>query len=381
MKPISRRTFLKTSAAAAATLAFPSVCLGGWKKVQKVVIVRFGGGVRFAETFGDSRAPNLPYIAKGLLPGATLYTNLFNDGATDHVGGTLQILTGKPCHLKDMDRRSPKAPTIFEYYRQEKNPRRVPASKCVVVAHTALDVAYHRSLNPKFGSEFGGVVFSPRLLMYEHLYKVMENEQDTTSDVYRKAKDLRERLWLSEDFEHTEDPDRNAPAYAGDAGAAVTTALQKEKVPTVRTRAVGDELVMKFAESLMGTLKPDILMVNFAGPDIAHKGSFGDYLERIRMIDIFTAQLFNEFKKKWIKNGLFFVLPDCGRSLPGHGGGGFTSHRNGDEGCRHIWAIVAGAGVKKKVIDTPVSQFDIAPTIGEAMGFGTSEALGKPLPD
>jgi hypothetical protein len=379
MAPMTRRHFLKASIATAATLAFPSVSFGDWKKVSKVVIVRFGGGVRYSETIGDPQLVNLPQMRK-LLPLGTLYTRLYNEGVTNHVGGTLQILTGAQCGLDDMARSAPKLPTLFEYYRKFMG-RRAPAHKAICIEHSTLNVSYTQSADSDFGG-MGGQVFSPRLLMYEHLFRVMESEQDTTSDVYRQAKDLRDRIWVKEDFEHIENPDRSPPAYTGEAGNYVKAVMQKAKVPVFRSSAVGDELVWYFAQIAMGTIRPDVLVINFAGPDVAHKGSFSDYLYRIRMVDHLTSLVHNEIRKNraYANTTLFLVTPDCGRSLPGVGKGGFTTHSSGDDGCRHLWALAIGPGVKKRGVVTDIcSQYDLAPTVGKAMGFETPKAAGRPL--
>lgn len=379
MAGMTRRTFLKGAAAAAAGLAFPSVVRAEWKKASRVVIVRFGGGVRYAETLGDPMLANLPNLKK-LLPFGTVYTNVYNEGATHHVGGTLQLLTGARCRIEDMAKNAPKKPTLFEYYRQYMG-RRAQAHKAACFDHSTLDVSYTQSVDSEYGS-LGGLTFSPRLLMYEHLYRVMEAEQDTTSDIYRKAQALRESIWVTEDFEHVENPDRRAPSYAGDAANYVKAVLQKAKVPVFRSRAVGDELVWYFAETAMNTIEPDVLLINFAGPDVAHRGSYGEYLYRIRMLDQLAAAVYAEIKKNkyYANKTLFVVTPDCGRSLGGEGLGGFTSHSSGDDGCRHLWAFFLGPGVKKKhVVDSPASQYDLAPTLGEVLGCGTTKAEGKPL--
>ncbi len=380
MARMTRRTFLKAGAAAAATLAFPSIGFGEWKNATKTVIVCFGGGVRYSETFGDPLLANLPGIRKNLLPQGTLYNNFFNDGSTSHVGGMVQLLTGRKSTGEE---KIPKSPTIFEYYRQAKGNKRIPDSKACIVAHTTLDVGFAVSEHSDFGTAFSGLVFSPRLLMYDHLLQVMTAEEDTTSDIYRQAKELRERIWVEEDFEHIEDPDRTPPQYAGDAQNFVRAVLDKAKVPQLKSEALGDELVWYFAETAMSTIRPDVLVISFAGPDIAHRGSFSDYVTRIQCLDDLVLRVYGEIRKnKYYQTGtLFIVAPDCGRSLGGHGQGGFTSHWNGDDGCRHLWALAIGPGVKeKKIISSVCSQYDIAPTIAEAMGFAAQHAEGKPLP-
>ena len=83
---ISRRALLKAVAAVAVgAVLFPALAGAEWKSIPNVVIVRFGGGVRFAETFGDPLLGNLPQI-KSLMKEGTVYLNLYNEGDTSHVG-------------------------------------------------------------------------------------------------------------------------------------------------------------------------------------------------------------------------------------------------------------------------------------------------------
>ncbi len=61
---------------------------------------------------------------------------------------------------------------------------------------------------------------------------------------------------------------------------------------------------------------------------------------------------------------------------------GFAEHGDDCEGCRHIMLFVVGPDIKKgAVVDRVAYQRDIAPTVGELLGFQTPLAHGAVLKD
>jgi arylsulfatase A-like enzyme len=124
--------------------------------------------------------------------------------------------------------------------------------------------------------------------------------------------------------------------------------------------------------------QPRLMMINFAGPDIAHRGSYSAYTERIRALDGIIERLWNGIRKNraYAKTTLLIVTPDCGRSLSGKGKGGFTDHWARDDGCRHTWAFMLGGGIPKKQFAKQYTQLDIAPTLGEILDIPTPGCEG-----
>jgi hypothetical protein len=380
---LSRRSLLQAGAAAAAgSLFFPAVVRAEWKSIANVVIVRFGGGVRYQETFGDPLLANLPQM-RSLLKEGTLYQNVYNEGDTSHVGATTQLLTGRPCPPSRIDKTSPLDPTIFECLRKEKG-RRIGPEKCVVVDHSTVDFHYNYSKDPQFGFDLGGYCFRPRLITYHALNDVIANEQDQNNDVCKRARALQALIWVTEDYEHIEDP-AQPPARFDEAGTRfVKDTFARDKVPIVKS---GDDLVWYFARSLMEhrDFTPKVLVLNFAGPDVAHGGSFSAYVEKIRELDDLVGSVHNAVMKKvrgYAGSTLLIVTPDVGRSLQGEGSGGFVNHRTGDEGCRHLWALFLGPGVpKNRQVTGKHSQYDIAATVGNILGFSIPGGEGKVMPE
>jgi len=380
---LSRRTFLKAGAAAAAgTVLFPAVVKGGWKSISNVIIVRFGGGVRFQETFGDPSLSNLPKMCHGgksLLAQGSLYTHIYNDGNTTHMGATQQIITGKWYDPAGAPKQNPKDPTLFEFMRKHLG-RKMGPHKAVVIDHSAVDFNYHYSKHAQYGFEFGGYLFQPRLITYHHLTRVIQQEQDQNNDTCRRARTLQEKTWAREDFEHVEDATRDLPNYDDErARDFIKSLFAKDKTPGLNS---GDELVLYFANAIMkdSNFKPRLMLLNFAGPDIAHAGSYTAYVEQIRALDTIIDNLRHMIKRNphYVNSTLLVVTPDCGRSLSGEGKGGFVDHWAGDEGCRHTWALFWGPGIpSKKRFSRPYSQVDLAPTLGAILNIPTPGCDGK----
>jgi hypothetical protein len=122
---IDRRTFHKGLAAAALATALPTAVRAEYRG-PNVILVRFGGGVRRAETVvpGTTYAP---FLVHNLIPRGAFIPDLriaqLDGVATSHAEGTLNLLTGRYLAYRDagsgflQDRLEPTEPTLFEYLR------------------------------------------------------------------------------------------------------------------------------------------------------------------------------------------------------------------------------------------------------------------------
>ncbi|MHC4778510.1 MAG: alkaline phosphatase family protein, partial [Planctomycetota bacterium] len=255
---------------------------------------------------------------------------------------------------------------------------RAGATKAVVVDHSTVEFRYNWSRSSNFGFDYGGYQFQPRLITYHHLNTVLQQEQDQNSDVCRRARGLQDQIWVKEDFEHNEDPNRPVPEFDKPASDFINAIFARDRVPRVKT---GDELVLHFALAAMDAkaFQPRLMLVNFAGPDVAHQGSYSDYVGQIMALDGLVDKLWTSLRKNraYAKNTLLLVTPDCGRSLSGEGKGGFIDHWAGDDGCRHTWALFLGQGIPgNKRFQRPYTQLDLAPTIGEILDIPTPGCEG-----
>src|SRR5438477_4156708 len=134
---LPRRAFLKRVLAGAGAAVSPDFLLGAQADLAKpayrgpkVILVRFGGGVRRRETI-EPQSTYAPFLCHEFAKRGTLFTRMEIDSFTPAIGvdtshgqGTLYLITGKYEKYKDItnkffaERFESKAPTIFEYLRK-----------------------------------------------------------------------------------------------------------------------------------------------------------------------------------------------------------------------------------------------------------------------
>ena len=96
MLDFSKRTLLRLSGLAIANRMLPRALLGRPVKPDprhKVIIVTFGGGVRYSETFTPEGMRNIPRLAQ-LRGRGRFYKTCVNAGVLSHHNSTGSILTG-----------------------------------------------------------------------------------------------------------------------------------------------------------------------------------------------------------------------------------------------------------------------------------------------
>ncbi|MCI0672501.1 MAG: hypothetical protein L0Y64_18785, partial [Myxococcaceae bacterium] len=121
------------------------------------------------------------------------------------------------------------------------------------------------------------------------------------------------------------------------------------------------------------SVAPAILMCNFHGPDVAHAGSFTDYQAAVTALDGIVGELWAVLQSpdnKLKGSTALVVTPDVGRDASPTGGS-FVHHRSGDPGCRRLFALVVGPGIKAQEISRVVRQTDLCPTVGAWLGVPT----------
>jgi len=141
-----------------------------------------------------------------------------------------------------------------------------------------------------------------------------------------------------------------------------------------------DALTYSKAISVMQDFHPKILLINFAGVDVAaHSGNWNNYLTAITNADNLVYQLWQTIQNNIYgytpQNTTLFVTNDHGRHTTN-----FSSHGDDCEGCEHIMLFVIGRNVSQGIVNNDMHyQVDIAPTIGDLLGFSTPHAVGISL--
>jgi hypothetical protein len=125
---------------------------------------------------------------------------------------------------------------------------------------------------------------------------------------------------------------------------------------------------------------PHLLLVNFREPDFSgHQSNWLNYLKGIKDTDEYVYQIWNLIQTDpfYKDKTSLFVTNDHGRHLDTISGG-YPSHGDGCEGCRHINFYAFGPDFKKnKIISTPRELIDISATIAAMMKFDNTSMQGK----
>lgn len=142
-----------------------------------------------------------------------------------------------------------------------------------------------------------------------------------------------------------------------------------------------DRTVLETAQSVMKQYQPRLMFLNFGYTDhIGHVGTFAQYTSAIANVDGLFADLWQAIQAdpEYRDSTTLILTNDHGRHDDSHGG--FHGHGDGDEGCRHVFLLMLGPDTREGTVSTePAEQIDIAPTVGELLGFQTPLAEGRVL--
>jgi hypothetical protein len=142
-----------------------------------------------------------------------------------------------------------------------------------------------------------------------------------------------------------------------------------------------DFSVIRDAKKILSCNRPQIMMINLPSIDSAgHSGRWTEYRRAIHNADSLIWDLWQTLQSDSLYRNTttLIVTNDHGRHDDAHGG--FKSHGDGCEGCRHILCLAVGRGFQaQRLIKQRRTQCDIAPTIGELLSFPTPLSIGTSL--
>ncbi len=377
---MDRRSFTLGTLGLAAGLAAP---LPGLAQVPayagpNVILVRFGGGVRRAETI-DEAATWAPYLRHSLAPRGTFIPDLRIDKLdgvnTSHAEGTLNLLTGRYLAYRDAsdllsDRLEPTEPTLFEYLRSAFDN---PSHQVLLV--NGEDRPQEEFFTFGAGDHFGIDFRSEMLSLHRYkLYRTREQlrEGGLTDDARLALEAERTRLLTIDPRGATPEPSPEVEAF----WARWRQGFGNDGLRNPR----GDRLLTELATRAMAELKPRFLMVNYQDPDYVHWGNPSHYTRAIAVIDEGLQRLVSlaDADPFYRDNTVFVITPDCGRDANPLANVPFQHHFN-SRSAHEVWAVIFGPGIGKGVIDRPLDQSAIAPTIAAAMGFAATRAEGSAI--
>lgn len=377
---MDRRRFHLTAAAAAVASVLPGPAAAQSYRGPNVILVRFGGGVRRAETIAEATT-YAPYLRHVLAPRGAFIPDMRIaqlDGVdTSHAEGTLNLLTGRYLAYRHAvpqgltDRLEPIEPTLFEYLREQFD---VPSHQALLV--NGEDRPQEEFLTYGVSDHYGIAYRSEMLSLHRFkLYKFAQILTEGTAgpEALADAQAQYDALLAADPRSITPDQSPEVTAFwarwrelYGDDG------LRNPR---------GDRLLTALAIRALDELQPRFMMVNYQDPDYVHWGNPSHYTRAIQIIDDGLQQLVRaaDTHPAYRDNTIFVITPDCGRDANPLMGVPFQHHFN-SRSAHETWAVIFGPGIARgAVVDRTVDQSAIAPTVAALMGMRAPRAEGDVL--
>lgn len=396
MRALDRRAFLKRAAGQAAGAALapllaacsaPAILRPAAKRV---VLVRFGGGVRFRDVFADQNSCLAPHL-RHLSESGTLFAEMWNDHLTRHDAATLYLLTGRyGARLDDNGkgaenvRELSAAPTLFEVFRRARGAPRMKA-----LAAGTPDQSSH----PSYGAPFCALTFGregaaaraasisgdPSLGSTPHVAMANDRLARIVARVGPTpvSPDLKRRNFEAAVKEDLASVVPEVPELAPVIHAALVDRLLADR-PYVPPEDA-DHWLADLALRALASYRPDLAVIAFSTPDLAHRGAWRSYAAAVKQIDIHVHMLwrFLETDPYYRGRTLLLVTSDCGR-----GDERFDRHLEpfADPAHRRVFLVAAGAGARSGLVVTERrQQVDVGVTAAAVLGCALPDAEGSLL--
>jgi hypothetical protein len=346
---------------------------------HKVVLVTCGG-MRREDTFSVSGFDNIPHMHRDLLPKSLFFPVLYNKGVTSHYNTISSVLSGNWQRVDDWGKTAPTSPTIFEFLR--KSLRLRADQTWLISSNKALTSRIGASSVSAFGPSFGAnVVFPKQLLINAVVHAAQQGRTVQGSDRVSVEPEI-EAILNSDNY------DGLGWSIGHDSSSLDTPTLgtmQKAIDDLIRTNApvTGDEFTFLVALEVMRRFAPSLLAITFSDMEVAHFGSYSLHLAGIGTVDRLVYELWNQLQTLpgYKDNTTLFVMPEFGRDMDGSTTNGFFNHRQASDSTRVTWMMCLGNSIRSaQILEDPVSQTDVCPTIGRLFGLKNLDLPGKPLP-
>ncbi len=323
---------------------------------RKLILVLFGGGTRSSESVGDPEHRYIPHLWKELVPRGTLFTNMRVEHRVVHPNCNASIKTGH-WEYDDLDwSKPPKHPTIFEIVRKARN---LPETAAWAFVYASILAQTGHSSAAGYGQRFAANVVEPPTIprsTAEEMEGLMTAARATGSPEAEQQA-IQECARLARSASHV--------ATAGLQSDAARRWFDGQYAAWRKTGGTTshDAFLAGCACECLKRFSPAVMSVDFGEIDCAHYGSWSRYVEAIERTDLLTCRLWQTAQSLpgYRDKTLLLVLPDHGRELERPGGPGFLHHsdfytnQGADEGCRRVWMLAVGPGVRAgQTVDRPV---------------------------
>jgi len=377
----SKRSFLQAVAVSLVERLVPgslrafSTTKGNRPDRRLIVVVP--GGVRRQETFSDKGKKNIPHLYQDMLPSAVFYSSVRNEGVTSHFNSISSIVTGNWQRVDDWGMQPPATPTLFEYTRKQLGLD--PAEVWLISSNKVLTEQIGASNATAYGPGYSAnVVFPKQLLVTAVEAAIQQGRQQNMVDRAKVLQEI-EAVLRGSNYEGL-GWNVMGEQQTGEMLAPIESAIQQfvhSNAPTT-----GDQLTFFVTIEIMRRYAPSILFVNFSDIEAAHFGSYSLHLAGIHNTDRLIYELWQETRSnaEYRGNTLMVILPEFGRDPDGSNTNGFLNHRSNDDTCRRVWMMCIGQPLSRpRVIDRPVRQVDLCPSLAAWMGCKATESAGGAL--
>lgn len=375
---LTKRGFLRLAGLSIAPRMLPSWLRGqtvGERSGRRVIIVTFGGGVRYSETFSAEGLRNIPRLA-AMQPHGFFFRSCINAGVLSHFNSTASILTGNWQRVDDFGFQPPSGPTLFEYYRKA---AKAPPMDAWIIATNKSFASMGASSERAWGSPYGANVVLPKQLLLDAVKEVVHKGPGggvaDRDNVLRQLQGI-----LAEGYEGVGWTIFKAGRELDKQVRETLTRGLMEYINGPEAPTSGDELTFFIAREVMREFAPRLMLVNFWDMDVAHWGSYSLYLQAVTKTDRLTGMLWDEVQSNphYKDNTTVLVLPELGRDGDMNAANGFLNHRSGDASCRNMWMLAMGSGIKPGETERPVHHVDVAATAASLLGVNIGEMSGEP---
>lgn len=145
-----------------------------------------------------------------------------------------------------------------------------------------------------------------------------------------------------------------------------------------------DSITLEIALNTLTLNQPRLMLIAFKDPDyFGHQSDSIGYINAIRKTDQYIGVIWDYIQNSsnYKDKTTLIVTNDHGRHLDGVSGG-YTSHGDNCEGCRHIELFALSPDFKSNVqLGTAYDQLDISATIKEMLHFPFYTGKGKVMDD
>jgi hypothetical protein len=372
---LTKREVVKLSALAIADRMLPLSARPAepFSAARKVILVTFGGGVRYSETFAPEGLRNIPSLAR-LQPQGFFYRSCFNRGVLSHFNSTASIVTGNWQRVDDFGFEAPASSTIFEAYRQQR--KAAPTDAWAICTNKSFFSMGASAV----GGATGANVVLPKQLLLEAVKDIVA-KPGGLGVADRDNVERRLQTILQEGYEGVGWTIFRAGSKLDRHVKETLTRGLVEYIHGPELPTSGDELTYFITREVMREFAPRLILVNFWDMDVAHWGSYSLYLQAVTRTDRLVGMLWDEVQSNaaYKDKTTLLVLPELGRDGDANAANGFLNHRSGDESCRRMWMLALGAGVSKGETERPAQHVDVAATAAALLGVKLPGVTGEAL--